>query len=196
MTRTHSRVQGIGLLAQPSDSGSYRSVLDSNGANQEKIVSFCAELVKAKKEQAPLIPDKIASAFTVVDVTGDGNCLFRAISRARGPNENLHENYRLMAAGQVARTYDIATICAATSVQYVNQIAYFKVMSIPARSAQETNRCGGSLELLGFAQRFGITINVYMPDGNPIAANPGKGEVINLFYVNGNHYKVLVPKAS
>jgi hypothetical protein len=141
-----------------------------------------------------LLDETLEGRYVVVNATGDGNCLFRALSRARTPTEDHHAQYRQHAADYAAANFNLVHIQAAGhAVDTVE--AYRLLMRVPAEGAEDEDRYGGHVEIEAFALRYSVTIEVYSDDNDvPVVANPGRGEVLRIYYVNRNHYKVLLPK--
>ena len=140
------------------------------------------------------VEEELTAHYGVVDVRGDGNCLFRALSRSRTPTEENHALYRQRAVDYAAANYTLVTLRAGHE-QWNDAQAYRTTMRVPAANAQDLRRYGGYVEAVAFAARFDVTVEVYsqgQPD-NPQIANAGRPEVVRVYYVNSNHYKALVP---
>jgi hypothetical protein len=142
-----------------------------------------------------VILESLKDAFDLIDVPGDGNCLFRALARVIEGNEDNHRTYRQQAVLYAAQHFPFRMI-ESGSGPYNDVEEYKLVMGTPATGAEDTRRWGGFVEVEAFALRRSVTVEVYSARfDQPVIANPGRPQVVSILYVNGNHYKALIKKA-
>lgn len=128
----------------------------------------------------------------VINVEGDGNCLFRALSRVRTGDEDRHLTYRREAVDYAAAHFSLAMIQAVYPDMGTNE-DYRLTMREKAMNSSDRLHYGSYLEVEAFALRYGVTVAVYSEDfDHPLVSNAGQDETVRIFYVNRNHYKAIV----
>jgi hypothetical protein len=161
----------------------------------EKDNDALAALLETEAKGSNAVEESLKAAYDIVDVLGDGNCLFRALSRARTPGEDRHLLYRQQAVRYASLFFDEAMLTAGSGCE--NAEDYEGTMKTAALNASDVTRYGGFVEIEAYALREGITIEVHSEGlglGNPIVSNAGGTETIRILYINRNHYKAIVPK--
>jgi hypothetical protein len=160
----------------------------------KNLIAFSGDVFDEQEALDAEVVTALGDEFDIVNATGDGNCLFRAVSRVRVGNEGNHALYRQRAVRRAAQMFDLVTICAGSGV-FASLVEYRAVMGVPAEGAHDLQRYGGHIEIAGLAVEDSITIRVYSPGnlGNPVVVNPGQVTTVNILYVNRNHYKALIP---
>ena len=152
-----------------------------------------ATLLQTATSSSNVIEESLKASYDVVDVLGDGNCLFRALSRARTPTEDRHLLYRQQAVRYASLFFDEAMLTAGSGCGSADD--YEGTMKTAAINAEDTTRYGGFVEIEAYALREGITIEVYSEGlEKPIVSNEGGSETIRILYINRNHYKAIVPR--
>jgi hypothetical protein len=147
------------------------------------------DALKGAEDDAEL-PPELDALFDRVPVTGDGNCLFRALAVGNGDTEGDHGIYRLDAANYARDNFELVQLNAGADGQYATRDAYHDVMSVPA---EDEAHWGGYVETEAWAKAKNRTIVVHSVGNAPVTFNAGKPTTINLFWVNGNHYEFLRP---
>jgi hypothetical protein len=142
-----------------------------------------------------VIEDSLKGTYHVINVDGDGNCLFRALSQARTSNQDRHLLYRQQAVDYAAATFQLEAINAAHEPNNFDLLTdYRDTLRLPATSAEDSLHWGSYLEIEAFALSYRVTVEVYSEDFEMLSANPNRPETVRIFYVDGNHYKAIRPK--
>jgi hypothetical protein len=136
--------------------------------------------------------------FEIVPVTGDGNCLFAAVSTGIHQHEHNAAFYRAEAVQYVYDNFSLEEVQAAWA-SCASLDAYRTVMSVPAENAGQVERFGGYMELVAISEVRDIEFRIYSaqwPDRVVVIPEDGLAEpelVVHLHYRNRNHYEVLFP---
>ena len=121
--------------------------------------------------------------FDIYNEDGDGNCLFRAISRLTYGTPDHHKEIRETVCDYIATRYD----------RFSNFILWDINDYIDKMLDEGT--WGGEPEVVAFSELYNVTVNIYerftsqTPDNRYVAGI--NSPEINLFYRNGNHYDSL-----
>lgn len=148
-------------------------------------------------------------AYTLVGVSGDGNCLFRAFGvayeRLLADTANP-TTYRVAAADHMRDaagvfSYDRLGI---DGSGHVSRDAYIDTMRVPAApemTAEERRRhWGGGPELAALARSYAVRIYVHRLQGAPTPiedtseARYRPTRDIHLYFQGGNHYEAMFPR--
>ena len=141
--------------------------------------SDCSEIEENKAEFVTTIMD----LFDIYNEDGDGNCLFRAISRLTYGTPDHHKEIRETVCDYIATRYD----------RFSNFILWDINDYIDKMLDEGT--WGGEPEVVAFSELYNVTVNIYerftsqTPDNRYVAGI--NAPEINLFYRNGNHYDSL-----
>jgi hypothetical protein len=138
--------------------------------------------------------------FDIFPVTGDGNCLFAAVSLGIHQHEHNAASYRAEAVQYVYDHFSLEEVQAAWA-SCTSLDEYRGVMSVPAEHAGQVERFGGYMELVAISEMRGVEFHIHSaqwPDRAIVIPEDGLDEpelVVHLHYRNRNHYEVLFPRS-
>jgi len=138
-------------------------------------------------------------AYTEISVSGDGNCLFRAIAVAvngyRQASQNRHKEYREMAVDHM-RTHTAQF----HDIDETLDEAYLTTMRQPAMDAGEVDKWGGGPELAALSRALRKNIVVHMPNTTTVQTFQEEAErmffpqgTIHILFKGGDHYSAYKP---
>ena len=180
----------------------YRGILEYKELTEsEKQTKLFECLLETKSTTLSKSEKSSESGLTVINpkdgaplkskttIAGDGNCLFRAFSQAMVGNQDDHGYYRQRAAEYVLNHCTDTEIKAALDYDrttYRNTMPY--IVTTETKNSQA--HWGSALELNALAKHFHVTVHLHY-DYEFMIVFGNQGRVIELRYVNGNHYEVI-----
>jgi hypothetical protein len=140
------------------------------------------------------VDDQLAiEGFTSKDVTGDGNCLFRALSVLLFQSEEHHLLLRQEAVETAVVLFQDELAVVNEDEEFGSIEDYSGTMKKAATPKDNRRYWGGFPEIVALAIRYDISISVHSTRMNTITANDGANRTLHLHYLNRNHYRALTP---
>ena len=139
---------------------------------QYNVFEWKTELFKLKQQLRPF-------GLEVREITGDGNCLFRAISDQMTGSENMHSEYRNLACEFMSNN----------SEDFAPFVEDDQTFESYISSMKNTSTWGGNMELQALSLVLEVNIKIHMVD-RPIweIKNNNAWRFIHLSYHDGDHY--------
>lgn len=150
--------------------------------------------------------------YDILPTTGDGNCLFRAVSAVlNNGSEEQHLALRQAAVLRIrndAVNYTDELLRMSSLVPFVNRGAYLDLMQVAAANAGDRQRWGGHPELAALSAGANRPIYVHSSDpgteargftrieGDGATVPPPGAAPIHVLYEGGNHYLAMRPRAA
>jgi hypothetical protein len=139
--------------------------------------------------------------YNVLPTTGDGNCLFRAVSRVLHDTEDNHLALRQEAVGRIRAkplVYTDELLSMSSLTPFTDRGTYLDGMNQAAANAGDVKRWGGHPELAALSAIKNRPIWIHSSDAATEARgctkilgdsdNAADGEPIHVLYEGGNHY--------
>jgi hypothetical protein len=160
---------------------------------------------RAQKQRRANILAQLEAGYTVEDVEGDGDCLFRAMAHLRFGDQNvLHEEMRVATAQFAALHWghfqDVVTLRCGPNRDLLNIVDrqdFVRRFSVPKRI------WAGAGEVQALANLLGVHIRTWMSDGQPQTsywpdllhpnAVPADFPEYNVYFT-GDHYQSMFPR--
>ncbi len=148
--------------------------------------------------------------YHILPTTGDGNCLFRAVSAVlNGDSEDQHLVLRQAAVLRIRNrplVYTDELLRSTSLVPFVDRGTYLDVMNVAAANAGDVQRWGGHPELAALSAGANRPIHVHSSDpavevrgctrieGDADNPSPHDAVPIHVLYEGGNHYLAMRPR--
>lgn len=126
---------------------------------------------KNKSEKPTEIDSKINNDIAIVEITGDGNCLFRALSHQLTASQSSHSEIRKKVVEQMLKNPDIY------------QPFLEEPLSKHAGRMKKTGVYGGNLELASFCNEYRLSVCIHQANCRPYIINPKDSNGVNLLHI-------------
>lgn len=149
-----------------------------------------------------------ATTLRVVQVRGDGRCLYRAIAKGLASSEGrrLSENLE-RADADALRSMAWKSICVDRVKEFASKQVIEGSLTLYCRQMRAPTFYAGEAEMLALADILKIPIKVYLDLGGELKNIVTYGEkygkrkdrtakdtAVRVLYANGNHYDALIPR--
>lgn len=181
--------------------GSSYTTLAKNWQKAKKGIKPPKQKVK-KPVSSPKPAPPPKKKYNIVGIKGDGNCLFRAVAKSSGSNDDeTHANLRKQAVDRMRdkpADYTLKRLKEEYSYTIDSTEDYFEEMGSPVTDATKDGRkrWGGLQELRALSAVLKKPIHVYMEhldspleiNGDDTATAPPDAQPIKIHYRGQNHY--------
>lgn len=154
----------------------------------------------------PIIPRalQISSSVRIVQVRGDGRCLYRAIAKNLAALENRRLPEHLERADADAlRNMAWRAICVDRASEFERKHVVEGSLSAYCRAMRAPTFYAGEAEMLALADVLRVPIRVFIDVGRGNLKNvvtygdkyaKGRSSGVRVLFVNGNHYNAILPR--